>query len=140
MSEFEDPTETPAPTLVPTLEEQKEQRLAARDAAVAAKREAKKEEKAEKCVLYQETAWGTQVLNKLERIYAIVDPKCLFSTSDSVNYDDGRAMEEGPDSSNGTVLKTSLILPNPDSCWVYDTLLHPPTHTNIARVVIRVTG
>ena len=67
-----------------------------------------KEEKEEKCVLYQETAWGTQVLNKLERIYAIVDPKCLFTTSDSVNYDDG-AMEEGPDSSNGTVLKTSLI-------------------------------
>jgi len=68
-----------------------------------------KEEKEEKCFSYQETAWGTEVLKKLERIHADVDPNRLFSTSDSVGYDDG-AMEMGPaDSSNGTVLQTSLI-------------------------------
>jgi FAD/FMN-containing dehydrogenase len=68
-----------------------------------------KEDKEEKCFSFQETAWGTQVLKKLERIHADVDPNRLFSTSDSVGYDDG-AVERGPGgTSDGTVLKTSLI-------------------------------
>lgn len=61
-----------------------------------------KDEKEEKCFSFQETAWGTQVLKKLERIHADVDPNRLFSTSDSAGYDDGKLP-------NGTVLTTSLI-------------------------------
>ena len=65
------------------------------------------EERKAKCFSYQETAWGTKVLKKLERIHSIVDPNRLFSTSDSIGYYD---VERGTtDSSNGGKLTTSSV-------------------------------
>ena len=43
--------------------------------------------KEEKCMSYQETAWGTDILYKLERIHTSVDPDCLFHPDDGVGYD-----------------------------------------------------
>jgi len=45
-----------------------------------------KEEKEEKCLSFQETAWGTDILAKLERIHSSVDPDGLFNPDDGVGY------------------------------------------------------
>merc|ERR1711935_1226575 len=37
-----------------------------------------KEDKEKKCLSFQETAWGTDILAKLERIHSSVDPDRLF--------------------------------------------------------------
>jgi len=50
-----------------------------------------KEEQEEKCYSYQEAAWGTDILKKLESIHSEVDPYHLFDCWDCVGYG-----EEGP--------------------------------------------
>jgi len=45
-----------------------------------------KEEREEKCMSFQETAWGTDTLAKLERIHTSVDPDRLFRTDDGAGY------------------------------------------------------
>jgi len=45
-----------------------------------------KEDKEKKCLSFQETAWGTDILAKLERIHSSVDPDRLFNPGDGVGY------------------------------------------------------
>lgn len=45
-----------------------------------------KEQKEEKCMSYQEAAWGTDILGKLDRIHTDVDPDHLFNPDDGPGY------------------------------------------------------
>ena len=45
-----------------------------------------KGQREEKCLSYQETAWGTDILAKLEKIHSSVDPDRLFRPDDGVGY------------------------------------------------------
>ena len=55
-----------------------------------------KEEQEEKCYSYQEAAWGTEILKKLESIHSEVDPYHLFDCWDCVGYDEEEVTVQGP--------------------------------------------
>ena len=50
-----------------------------------------KEQKEEKCMSYQEAAWGTDILGKLDRIHTDVDPDHLFNPDDGPGYATARS-------------------------------------------------
>ena len=60
-----------------------------------------KEEKEEKCMSYQEAAWGTNILKKLETIHATVDPEHLFNVVDGAGYADMSDGDSGSDDKHG---------------------------------------
>ena len=62
------------------------------------------EEREEKCLSFQETAWGTDILKELEKIHEHVDPHHLFQCWDCVDYpkNDEKASLEEKDSKDET--------------------------------------
>jgi len=75
-----------------------------------------KTEKLEKCFSYQETAWGTRILEKLEGIHTDVDPHHLFQCWDCVGYrekDDNNKQDVVEPTDTDT--ETPSVSPTPSS-------------------------